>query len=143
MIGIPKPGGGYEGSELWAETFGSFFIAYVFMAMAVDKNKKVIRSAMAPALALVFFLNSITLGEISGGGFNPSRSLAPALIVGQIGSLQFVHFIGPIIGSVMAAIIYNSVFVDDMIDKMEHRRLERLAQEDEQSENIEMIERHS
>ena len=32
---------------------------------------------------------------------------------------------GPIVGSILAAIIYNSIFVDDYIDEFEESRLER------------------
>jgi len=35
-MGVPYPGGVYEGSEPWAEAIGTFFIMYVFMATSTD-----------------------------------------------------------------------------------------------------------
>ena len=44
-------------------------------------------------------------GPISGGSFNPARSIAPALVSGNIMSL-WIYIIAPILGSILAMFIW-------------------------------------
>lgn len=79
---------------------------------------------MAPAMGSIYYICSLTLGEVCGGSFNPARSLGPAMIAGQMESSQFINFISPMIGSVLAAIIYNSIFIDNEVDEQENKRIQ-------------------
>ncbi len=88
-MGIPYPGGVYEGSEFWAETLGTFFITYVFMAMTIDNNQKIDKKHLPLVLGLVVYVVKATLGELSGGSFNPARTLGPGIISGSIGTLEY------------------------------------------------------
>lgn len=40
---------------------------------------------LAPAIALIFYVCKMTVGEVSGGSFNPARAIAPAIIAGKFG----------------------------------------------------------
>lgn len=35
-------------------------------------------------MGMVIYVMNMTLGEVCGGGYNPARSFAPAIIVGKI-----------------------------------------------------------
>ena len=85
IIGIPYPGGVYDGSEFLAEMIGTFFITYVFMACwfnGLKSGNKDEGNYASAGISLMIYICSMCLGELSGGGFNPARSLGPALISG-------------------------------------------------------------
>lgn len=128
IMGIPTPFGVYDGPEFLAELVGSFFIAYVFMATYVDSNKNRIRGIGPVSVSFMYFLCLMTLGELSGGGFNPARSIGPAIVSGVVGNLQLVHVVAPVVGAILAAIIYNSVFIDDDVDLKEKMRQNAIAE---------------
>lgn len=129
VLGIPTPGSNnYEINGLWGESFGTFFIMYVYMAVFMDKVGTGGKDIGGAAMGIVLYLVMNTIGEISGGGCNPARSLGPAIVAGHNNSNLFILIIGPIIGSVLGAIIYASVFIDEEEDlkEIEEERINRL-----------------
>ena len=120
VLGIPTPGSSnYEINGIWGESFGTFFIMYVYMAVFMDSKGVGGKEVGGAAIGVMLYLTMVTIGEISGGGFNPARSLGPAIVAGHNNSNLFILLIGPIIGSVLGAIIYASVFIDDEEDLKE------------------------
>lgn len=143
VMGIPRPGNTtYEISGLWGEVLGTFFLTYVYMATCAADNNKVQQSLGGPAVGFTLYLVMMTIGELSGGGINPARSLGPAVMAGIMGKEQFVHFFGPIVGAALGAIVYTSVFIDDEEDikNAENERKLRLEQESALNANSEGIE---
>jgi aquaporin NIP len=133
ILGIPRPGSNdYEVSAFWGEILGSFFLMYAFLALVVDSKTHNKESIGAASIAFVTFFCQMTLGEISGSGLNPARSLAPAIISGKFKALQFVHFMGPIIGCLLSSVIFNSVYVDDEEDSRDHALKDNMGDEKEQ-----------
>ena len=133
VLGIPGPGTQeYEISGFWGEALGTFFIMYVYMALVVDSNRRKTEGVGAAALAFAIYISGMTLGEISGAGLNPARSLGPAIVAGRIEKMQFIHFFGPIIGAILATIIYNSIFIDDEDDIRDELQTKQVNQETEQ-----------
>jgi aquaporin Z len=127
VLGIPTPGSStYEISGIWGEVFGTFFLCYIFMATCVDPNKNKVQGVGAVAVGFMVYIGAMTIGELSGGGFNPARALGPAIVAGVIGGNQLTHVIGPIIGAILGGIIYSSVFIDDEIDLAEIEREKQL-----------------
>lgn len=51
-------------------------------------------------------------GPISGGSFNPARSIAPAILSGNISSL-WLYLIFPSIGAIAAMLLWKFVFAED------------------------------
>lgn len=117
IMGIPRPGSSsYEVSGMWGEVLGTFFLTYVYMATCADTNNRKVAGIGGPAVGFTLYLVIMTVGELSGGGLNPARSLGPAIVAGHIDREQFVHLIGPIIGAALGAILFTSVFIDDAED---------------------------
>ena len=112
-LGIPYAGGHTENSALWAELIGTFFITYMFMASFLDSNKNKLKNIAPILVGLIVYVCKITLGELSGGGFNPARSIGPAIVGGRIESNEIILLFAPFVGSIMASVVFNSIFVDD------------------------------
>jgi MIP family channel proteins len=79
----------------------------------------VVRQALRPGaagMAVGFAVGSMLLaiGPLTGGSFNPARSLGPALVSG-IWEAQAVYWIGPILGAVVASALWR--FVIDAGDR--------------------------
>lgn len=80
----------------------------VIMAVATDRRAK---GAVAPlAIGLTVVTGVLVAGEITGGSMNPARSLAPALFhTGYPLAKIWVYIVGPIVGAVLAAIVYETI----------------------------------
>ena len=52
-------------------------------------------------------------GTLTGAGFNPARALGPALVghaFDGIGHFVWVYAVAPVVGGVLAALVYTYVF---------------------------------
>lgn len=113
VLGIPKPGSPhYDVSGMWAELLGTFFLAYVYFALFVYRGKRSI-DYYPLAMGMMIFVCNLTLGEVSGGAFNPARALGPAIMAGQVGDVQVNQLFGGFIGGILGSIFYRSIFVDE------------------------------
>ena len=140
VLGIPTPGSStYEISPAWGEVIGTFFLCYIFMATCIDPNKNKVDGIGPVAVGFMVYIGAMTIGELSGGGFNPARAIGPAIVAGVVGGNQFIHVIGPCIGAILGGIIYSSVFIDDEIDLAEmEREKQLLAEQREDAESVEL-----
>jgi glycerol uptake facilitator-like aquaporin len=53
----------------------------------------------------------LAIGALTGGSMNPARSFGPALNSG-IWEGHLIYWIGPIVGAVLAALIWEHVLAD-------------------------------
>jgi len=114
IIGIPKPGSPhYDVSGFWAELIGTFFLTYLFMAMNIHLTKKKNQDWYPMGIGLMYYICKLTLGEISGGSFNPARAMGPAIMAGTIGATQMNQVFGPLIGGILGAVFYSSIYMDE------------------------------
>lgn len=82
----------------------TFFLMFVVYGTAVDSR--------APRMAALFIGLTVAFdvlagGPITGAAMNPARSLGPALVSGHIENI-WLYWVGPVIGAVLAAVIYRS-----------------------------------
>ncbi len=109
--GTPVLGAGVGvGSAILLEAVLTFFLVFTVLGTAVDKR--------APKLGGLLIGLSVTMGilvagPITGAALNPARHLGPALLAGGEFIGQFwIYWVGPVIGGVLAAVIYKA-FVED------------------------------
>ncbi len=104
-----------------SEIIGTFVL--VFVVLAFGNNSGL--AGLGPlAVAILVFSIGMSLGGTTGYAINPARDLGPRIvhailpIPGKGGSdweYSWVPVVGPIIGGVLAAVVYNLVWVGDMI----------------------------
>jgi glycerol uptake facilitator protein len=97
-------GGNFQG--MIVEGIGTFCLVLVILA-AVYSRKSV--KDWAP-LAIGTTLGFIVMvgGPLTGGSFNPARWFGPALVSGEWGGV-WPYLVGPIVGSLLAAVVYRFV----------------------------------
>ena len=109
-LGTPVLGPTIEFADaVGIEIILTFFLVLVFFGTAVDG-----RSANLGGLAigLTITMDILVAGPLTGAMMNPARALGPALLSGEWND-QLVWWIGPIIGGVLAAMLYHYMFSEE------------------------------
>ena len=104
----PFPGIGY-GQAILAEAIGTFLLMLVIMGVAVDERAPPGFAGLVIGLTVGGII--ITIGNLTGSSLNPARTFGPYLgdsLMG-INLWQFypIYVIGPIVGAVLAAWLYQ------------------------------------
>lgn len=87
----------------------SFLLVLTIYGTAIDK--RAIQGFAGMAIGLVVLFGVLIGGPISGGIMNPIRAFGPALASGQF-THHYIWWIGPILGSIAAALLYDNVFAE-------------------------------
>lgn len=82
----------------------TFFLVFVIFGVAVDKRAP--QNIYGLAIGLVLTFDILMGGFMTGAAMNPARAFGPALASGYWAT-QPVYWIGPIIGGIIAAVVYN------------------------------------
>lgn len=77
----------------------TFMLMLVILAVSSGPKEKGLMAGIA--IGGVVALEAMFAGPVSGASMNPARSLAPALVSGQLGSL-WVYLLAPTIGAAIA-----------------------------------------
>jgi len=96
------------GMGILIEAILTFFLVFTIFGVAVDKRGH--NGAYGLAIGLVLTFDILVGGNLTGAAMNPARSFGPALASG-FWSNHLVYWIGPIIGSVVAALTYNKLLL--------------------------------
>jgi MIP family channel proteins len=89
------------------EAIATFFLVFVVFGTAVDpKGPKV----GGFAIGLTVTAGILGIGPLTGGSMNPARSFGPAVAMGLFEG-QAAYWIGPIVGAVVAAVLYDKLFL--------------------------------
>ncbi len=92
------------------------FLMLAVFGTAVDKRGPAVGGF---GIGLVITMDILAGGPLTGAAMNPARALGPALISGEWTN-HLVYWIGPIIGAVLAALLYTQVLADpDSGEKMD------------------------
>jgi len=105
----PFPGISY-GQAILAEAIGTFLLMFVIMGVAVDQRAPPGFAGLVIGLTVGGII--ITIGNITGSSLNPARTFGPYIgdsLVAGINLWQYfpIYIIGPIIGAVLAAFLYD------------------------------------
>ena len=104
-IGATLPAGSQAQSLLW-ELVLSFFLMFVIMAVATDT--RAVGEAAALAIGGTVALGALVGGPVSGASMNPARSIGPALVAGEVGSL-WLYIAAPLTGAALGAFVYQGI----------------------------------
>jgi aquaporin NIP len=105
QVGATFPSGSSGQSFVW-ELVMSAFLMFVIMAVATDT--RAIGEAAAIAIGGTIGLEAMFGGPISGASMNPARSLAPALVSGDLHAV-WIYLVAPLIGATAGALLYQLV----------------------------------
>lgn len=109
-MGIPALGTGITTTQaLVAEIILTFFLMFVIYGTAIDKRAPKMGGLF---IGLVITANIFMGGPISGAAMNPARHLGPALLGGGLDNM-WIYWVGPIIGSSLAALLYHNVLEEN------------------------------
>lgn len=97
---------------LAAEAGGAFILVFAIMGVAVDKRVPEGWAGLVIGFALAAAI--MVFGTVSGASVNPARTFGPDLVLSIFKGANhwgqyWVYVIGPIVGGVVAALVYNFV----------------------------------
>ncbi|XP_060193016.1 probable aquaporin NIP-type [Lycium barbarum] len=97
---------GSNGQSLAIEIIISFLLMFVISGVATDD--RAIGQVAGIAVGMTITLNVFVAGPISGASMNPARSIGPA-VVKHVYKGLWVYVVGPIIGTLAGAFVYNLI----------------------------------
>ena len=97
-LGATLPTGTWHQSFL-LEVALTFLLMLVILCVSTGAKEKGITAGMA--IGGVVLLEAMFAGPISGASMNPARSLAPALVTGQLGAV-WIYLVAPVLGALLA-----------------------------------------
>lgn len=89
------------------ELIMTFFLVFVIFATAVDKRAP---SVGGFAIGLTVTADALIGGPFTGAAMNPARAIGPEIAALNF-SYWYIYWIGPIIGGILAAIVYEYIFL--------------------------------
>jgi MIP family channel proteins len=98
------------------EFIATFFLTFAVFGTAVDPAAPKVGGF---AIGLVVTADILAIGPLTGGSMNPARSFGPAVVSGILEG-QAIYWIGPILGSVAAALLYDGLFLRRGKEPVEH-----------------------
>jgi aquaporin Z len=97
-LGATRPAGPAWQSFV-LEVFLTLLLMVVVLAVSTGAKEKGIMAGVA--VGAVIALEALFAGPVSGASMNPARSLAPALVSGNVESL-WIYLTAPVAGAVLA-----------------------------------------
>ncbi len=94
------------------EAIATFFLMFVVFGTAVDSRAPKVGGF---AIGLTVTAGILAIGPLTGGSMNPARSFGPALVT-HIFEGQTAYWVGPILGAVVAALLYDRLFMTRATD---------------------------
>jgi MIP family channel proteins len=104
------------GQAIGLEAIATFFLAFVIFGTAVDPKAPRVAGI---AIGLTIAADILAIGPFTGGSMNPARSFGPAVASG-IFEAQAVYWIGPLLGAVAAALLYDTLFIRREREPVDH-----------------------
>jgi MIP family channel proteins len=104
-VGATYPSGSDGQSFLW-EVVMSAFLMFVILAVATDT--RAVGEAAAIAIGGTIGLDAMFGGPISGASMNPTRSLAPGIVAGNLHAI-WIYLLAPLVGAAIGGLAYQFV----------------------------------
>ena len=104
------------GQAILCEFLATFLLTFVVFGTAVDPQAPKVGGF---AIGLTVAADILAIGPLTGASMNPARSFGPAVASG-IFEAQIVYWIGPILGAISAALLYNTLFLPRAPERLDH-----------------------
>jgi MIP family channel proteins len=104
------------GGAVVLEMIATFFLVWVIFGTAVDPDAPRVGGF---AIGLTIAADILAIGPLTGASMNPARSLGPAVASGVF-EAQAVYWIGPIVGGIIAGVLYDRVFLRRGPEPIDH-----------------------
>jgi aquaporin Z len=98
LLGATIPAGSAAQSFV-LEIVLTFFLMLVVLSVSTGAREKGLTAGIA--IGAVIALEAMFAGPVSGASMNPARSLAPAVVSGNVGSL-WLYLTAPVLGALLA-----------------------------------------
>jgi MIP family channel proteins len=98
------------------EAIATFFLVFVVFGTAVDPKAPKVGGF---AIGLTVTCGIFAIGPLTGGSMNPARSFGPAVVTG-IFEGQAAYWVGPLLGGIVAALLYDRVFLQREPEPFDH-----------------------
>jgi MIP family channel proteins len=108
-VGATVPSGSQGQAFLW-ELVMSALLMFVILAVATDT--RAVGEAAALAIGGTIALDALFGGPVTGASMNPTRSLGPALVSGELHAL-WLYLLAPVAGASLGALAYQFVRGED------------------------------
>src|SRR3954471_5931560 len=111
------------GLNVVSEVIGTFVLVFVVLAFGTNGSSAGLAALGALPVAILVFAIGLSLGGTTGYAINPARDLGPRIIHAILPvpgkgdsdwGYSWVPVVGPIIGGILAALVYNGVWVNVM-----------------------------
>jgi glycerol uptake facilitator-like aquaporin len=103
------------GMAIMIEASLTFLLLFSIFGTAVDPRAPKIGGF---GIGLTICADILLGGPLTGAAMNPSRTFGPGIVAALSGNLpvfwgqQLVYWVGPILGAVVAALIYDNLIMD-------------------------------
>jgi aquaporin Z len=101
------------------ETIATFFLVFVIYGTVVDQRGPKIGGL---AIGFVIAADILAIGPLTGASMNPARSFGPAVASGVF-EAQLLYWAAPILGGLIAAVLYEYLFMRRGREPVEHGEL--------------------
>jgi aquaporin Z len=107
------------GQAFLLEAVATFFLVFVIFGTVVD-----LRGPKIGGLAIGFVIAAdiLAIGPLTGASMNPARSFGPAVASG-VYEAQLLYWFAPITGAVVAALLYEFLFMRRGREPVDHGEL--------------------
>jgi glycerol uptake facilitator protein len=109
--------------NLVSEIIGTFVLVFVVLAFGTNGSAAGLAALGALPVALLVWSIGMSLGGTTGYAINPARDLGPRIIHAILPvpgkgdsdwSYSWVPVVGPVIGGILAAVVYGAVWINTM-----------------------------
>lgn len=106
-----------SGTQAFAlEAIATFFLVLAVFGTAVDPQAPRVGGF---AIGLTLAVCILAIGPYTGASLNPARSFGPAVASGVYEG-QLIYWLAPIVGGVLAAVLYDRVFLPRGAEPLDH-----------------------
>jgi len=105
------------------EAVATFFLVFTVFGTIVDPKAPRIGGL---GVGFVVAADILAIGPLTGASMNPARSFGPAVASGYF-EAQLLYWAAPIVGGVVAAVLYDYLFIKRDIEPVDHGALKPAA----------------